>query len=159
MGISLAWARLFFLYGPREHADRLVSSVARSLLTGTPVACTDGNQRRDYLHVGDAADALVCLLRSDLMGSVNVGSGVAVAVRELVGLVAAACNRPDLVEFGSRPTPQNEPPILVANAGRLRSELGWQPRTSLPSGVATTVQWWRNQLARDVINPQRRLAG
>jgi len=39
-GLSVAWGRIFFLYGPHEHPDRLVSSVIRSVLRGEPARCS-----------------------------------------------------------------------------------------------------------------------
>src|SRR5436190_5168313 len=57
--LSVAWARLFFLYGPFEDSTRLVASVIRSLLKGQPALCSSGNQQRDFLYVEDAAKALV----------------------------------------------------------------------------------------------------
>ncbi len=144
-GLSVAWARLFFLYGPREHPARLVPSVARAVLTGEPAECSAGTQERDFLHVEDAADALVALLFSDAAGPVNVGSGEAVAVRAVVEAVAAAAGRPDLLRLGARPTPPGEPPLLVADDGRLRDEVGWRPRIDLARGLRDTVTWWREQ--------------
>src|SRR3989442_11280132 len=82
-GLSHAWPRIFFLYGPREHPKRLVSSVIRSLLLGEPARCSHGRQIRDYLHVQDVADALVALLHSDVRGSINIGSGIPVTRREI----------------------------------------------------------------------------
>ena len=41
---SFAWGRIFFLHGPGEHPDRLVPSVARSLLAGEPARCTEGRR-------------------------------------------------------------------------------------------------------------------
>ena len=73
-GISAAWARFFFLYGPHEHPARLVSSVVLALLRDDVARCTWGTQRRDFLHVADAAGATVGLLDSDVRGAVNVGS-------------------------------------------------------------------------------------
>ena len=67
-GLSAAWGRVFFLYGPNEHPQRLVSSVIRSLLEGEPAPCSHGRQIRDYLHVQDVADGLVALLDSDVAG-------------------------------------------------------------------------------------------
>ncbi len=142
-GVNVAWVRLFFLYGPRENPARLVPSVAKALLSGLPAACSAGTQRRDFLHVDDVAGALVALTRSDLSGPVNVGSGDAVAVRDVIELVAEACGRPDLVRLGQRATPASEPPLLAADVGRLRDELGWRPRTDLASGLRNTVDWWR----------------
>lgn len=146
-GVNVARARLFFLYGPHEHSARLVPSVARALLAGAPAACSAGTQMRDFLHVDDAADALVALTRSELTGVVNIGSGAPVAVRDVIGRVGAACGRPELVRLGERDTPATEPPLLVADVGRLRDELGWRPRIDLESGLRDTVHWWRTNRA------------
>jgi nucleoside-diphosphate-sugar epimerase len=142
-GVAIAWARLFFLYGPREHPARLVPSVARALLAGTPAACSSGTQERDFLHVADAADALVTLTRSELTGPVNVASGIPVAVRDVVGHIAAACGRPELVLWGARTTPAGDPPLLGADVTRLRAELGWRPKVDLAHGLRETTDWWR----------------
>lgn len=142
-GVSAAAARLFFLYGPGEHPGRLVPSVARALLGGEPAPCTAGTQERDFLYVTDAAAALVALVRSDLTGPVNVGSGRAVAVRAVVERVAELCGRPDLVRFGARPLTGTEPPRLVADIARLRDALGWRPRVDLASGLESAVDWWK----------------
>ena len=146
-GVKVAWARLFWMYGPREHPARLVPSVSKSLLAGIPVPCSAGTQERDFLHVDDAADALVALTRSELTGPLNVASGEAVAVRTVVEQVARACGRPDLVRFGERDTPVGEPPLLVADVRRLRDELGWRPRIDLATGLREIVGWWRTSRA------------
>jgi len=153
-GVSLAWARLFFLYGPREHPDRLVSSVIRALLAGKPVACTAGNQLRDFLYIRDAADALVSLLQSDLTGSLNIASGYAVAVREVIERIALVCRGIDLIQFGARPTPASEPPLLAGNITRLRDELKWRPRFSLSDGLDATIRWWQSQVTKKVQVPR-----
>ncbi len=142
-GVNVAQARLFFLYGPREYPARLVPSVAKALFAGTPAPCSAGTQHRDFLHVEDATDALVTLTRSDLTGPVNIGSGEPVAVRDVIGHVAHACGRPELVRLGERETPVGEPPLLVADVSRLRDELGWRPRIALASGLRETANWWR----------------
>jgi nucleoside-diphosphate-sugar epimerase len=141
--VDVAWARLFFLHGPREHPARLVPSVARALLAGEVAECSAGTQQRDFLHVDDAADALIALLRSDVTGPVNIGSGEAVAVRTVVEAVARWCARPDLVRLGARPTPSNEPPLLVADVTRLRDEVGWRSSIPFEHGIGDAVLYWR----------------
>jgi nucleoside-diphosphate-sugar epimerase len=147
-GVAVAWARLFFLYGPGEHPARLVPSVARALLAGEPAPCTAGAQERDFLHCDDAAGALVELARSELAGPVNVGSGEAVSVRGVVEVVAECCGRPELVCFGARPTGAAEPARLVADVGRLREEVRWRPRVELREGLRRAVEWWRAERGR-----------
>jgi nucleoside-diphosphate-sugar epimerase len=143
--LSAAWARLFFLYGPHEPAERLVASVIKSILQEQPTLCTHGRQIRDFLFVQDAADALVALLDSDVMGPVNIASGEAVSVADVVQMIADQLGRPDLVRLGALPASENEPPLLLADVARLRDEVGWSPRYDLASGIAETINWWKLQ--------------
>lgn len=145
-GLSVSHARLFWMYGPREHPARLVPSVTNALLRDEPALCSEGTQARDFLHAHDIAEALVRLVGSDACGPVNVASGEAVPVRAVVAHVAAATGRADLVRFGARPSP-NEPPVLVADVGRVRTELDWTPRVPLARGLGETVNWWRTRCA------------
>jgi nucleoside-diphosphate-sugar epimerase len=142
-GLSAAWGRIFFLYGPHEHPQRLTPSVIRALLASEPARCSSGVQRRDFLHVEDAADAFAALLDSDLCGPVNIASGTAIPIAALVRRLADLIGRPDLVRLGELPTAAGEPPLLVADVGRLRDELCWSPRFDLDAGLARTIDWWQ----------------
>lgn len=144
--LSLAWARLFFLYGPGEQAERLAPSVIRPLLRGEPAACSEGRQIRDFLHVADAAAAMVRLLDSPLTGAVNVASAQPIAVRDLVLAIAARIGRPDLVRLGARPMRANEPALIVGDNSRLTQDLGWRPRFGLDDGLDDAIGWWRERL-------------
>jgi nucleoside-diphosphate-sugar epimerase len=142
-GLSFAWGRIFFVYGPGEHPDRLVSSVIRSLLSGRPAACSSGEQERDFLHSEDVASAFVQLLDSGLEGPVNIASGVPVSIREVVTTIGALTGRPELIRLGEGPPRADDPPVLVGDIGRLRSQVGWAPRIGLEEGLEQTVEWWR----------------
>ena len=146
-GVSSAWGRVFFLYGPREHPNRLVSSVILALLDGSEAACTVGTQVRDFLHVRDVAAAFVALLRSDVTGAVNVASGEGVTVRELVMEIGDQLGRPELVALGARPLPPAEPSHIVADVERLRREVGFEPTFGLRDGLRDSIAWWRRQRA------------
>lgn len=152
-GLSSAWGRIFFLYGPHEHPSRLVSSVIRSLLRGEPALCSSGEQVRDFLHVSDVASAFVTLLDSEVQGPVNIASGEAVAIRDVVEKISAKLGHPELLRLGARPAPAQEPPLLLADIRRLNGELGWQPTISLDSGLDETIAWWRGHLNNEQTNP------
>jgi len=142
-GVALAWGRIFHLYGPGEQEGRLVPSVARALLAGTPARTTTGSQVRDFAHVRDAAAGFVALLESPVCGAVNVATGDGVTVRSVIELIAAEAGHPELVEWGAIRIPEGEPPELVADVARLREEVGFKPRTELAAGLRETVEWWR----------------
>src|SRR5262245_54511607 len=80
-GVSPAWARLFFLFGPHEPPGRLVSELAAGLVAGRVTSTSEGRQERDFLHVADAGNALAQLLDGTVTGAVNVASGECVPVR------------------------------------------------------------------------------
>jgi nucleoside-diphosphate-sugar epimerase len=141
--VSFSWGRIFFVYGPHEHPDRLVSSLARALVRGEPAPTSEGSQRRDFLHVRDVAAAFVALLDSGVEGAVNIGSGAAVPVRDVVTAIATAAGRPDLVQWGALPQRPGDPPLLEADVRRLRDEVGWTPGIPLEEGIARTVEWWK----------------
>jgi nucleoside-diphosphate-sugar epimerase len=142
-GLSSAWARLFFLFGPAQDTQRLVPSLATALLAGRPAPCSEGLQVRDYLLSSEAAEALAALLDSEVTGPVNVASGHGVAVRDLAELVGVAAGRPELLRVGGLPDRPEDPPYLVADTGRLEREVGWRPSGDLSAWVGATVAWWR----------------
>jgi len=145
--LSAAWGRIFFQYGPYEHPDRLVPSVIRHLLMNQEALCTHGRQVRSFLHVADVGAAFAQLLDSEVQGPVNVGSDEAVALSDLIGLIAQQIGRADLVRLGARSPPTDEPPILLPDVHRLRDEVQWRPRLSLNEGIRDTIAWWRAELA------------
>lgn len=149
-GLSSAWARIFFLYGPREHRDRLVASVIRSLLRGQPALCSHGLQMRDYLHVQDVADAVVALLDSDVSGPVNISSGRPVQLSEIVSSIGRLLERPELIRLGAIPSRANDSPWVVGNNSRLVGELGWKPQLDLESGLRQTINWWDDVLRQEL---------
>lgn len=146
IGVSVAWGRIFYLFGAHEPTTRLVPSVILSLLRGGRAACTQGRQLRDFLYVEDVASALVAILDSGIEGIVNVGSGEPVTVRSLVEQIASIIHARDRIDFGVIQPVVNDPSAVIANTGRLRQEVGWSARWSLKDGLAQTVEWWRGQL-------------
>ncbi len=145
-GLSGAWGRIFFLYGPGENSKRLVPSVIRSLLQNKPARCSHGNQVRDFLYVDDAADALVTLLESDLIGHLNIASGESVKLKKIIRMIAKKLKREEMVSLGAVPAPEDEPLRLSADVCRLSQELGWQRKYNLSQGIDQTIRWWKREL-------------
>ncbi len=143
--MSASWGRVFHLYGPYEHLERLVPSVITSLLNGRPALCTSGVQIRDFLHVEDVASAFAALLDSDVQGPVNIASGTPTSVADLVQRVGSHLHAEALVRLGAREPAPNDPPRLTASVSRLHHEVGWRPAMSLEQGLSHTIDWWRSQ--------------
>src|SRR3989344_8555096 len=147
--LSLAWGRIFYLYGPHEPSARLVPSVVNALLEGKEARTSSGEQLKDFLFVEDVADAFVALLDSPVIGAVNIGSGVATPVKEIVTSIADILGKQELVRLGALPDRSDEPKRLVADVLRLSKEVGWQSKHDLKTGLEKTIQWWKTKRSKD----------
>jgi len=139
IGVSLAWARVFFCYGPGEPDGRLLGDLINGIRKGAPVDCTDGLQARDFLHTADIAAALTAVLGSGAEGAVNIGSGEGTQVRDLINTVARQMGRPELIRLGARPRPASDPDRLVADVTRLTREVGFSPAHTIETGIAAVL--------------------
>jgi nucleoside-diphosphate-sugar epimerase len=138
-GLSFAWVRPFYQYGPFEDARRLVPYVIDTLLRGETAQVTRGLQVRDFLHVADVGAAIAAVAVSDLEGIVNIGSGAPVTVREIVATIAAILGCERQVAFGARPDNPTDPPFICADNRRLVEGAGWSARFDLRSGLEDTI--------------------
>jgi dTDP-glucose 4,6-dehydratase len=144
-------------YGPWQFPEKLIPLTILNALEGKPLPVygTGGNVR-DWLHVGDHAAALWCVLRSGRLGeSYNIGGGEERANIELVRLlcailddeVADSSHRPHarLIHFvEDRPGHDWR---YAMDDGKLRRELGWRPSETLETGLRKTVRWYLDNRA------------
>lgn len=142
-GMSAAWGRIFFPYGPYEAIDRLVPSVITSLLKDHKALCTHGKQIRDYMHVEDVASAFVWLLESGVGGPVNIASGEPVSIRTIIHTISDFINNGGQVDLGAIPAPEHEPPLIMADVRKLNELVGWKPSITLEDGIKSTIDWWK----------------
>jgi len=144
-GLSSAWGRVFFAYGPGENSFRIVPSVIHALIHGKPTYCMHGELLRDFLYVEDVAAAFVALLESETQGPVNIASGTAISLKDMVYAIADHIGRKDLVHLGSSLGRVKEPQKLVADVSRLRNEVGFLPIFELKKGIDLSVDFIRRQ--------------
>lgn len=138
------------LYGPGDTFDPETAHVPAALIrrlheardagAAEAVVWGSGRPRRDFLHVDDAADACVTLLRrwSDAR-PVNIGSGTDIAIADFARMVAEVVGYRGRLTFDtSRPDGM---PRKLLDITILRS-LGWHPRMPLQAGLADAYRWF-----------------
>jgi len=134
-------ARLFTVYGPGEHDNRLLPSLLSAARAGGPIELTDGRQMRDFTYVADVADGLLRLGVSRLTPGevINLATGRLTPVRQFVELAAEVLNIPgDKLLFGVLPTRAEEMNHLPVSVERLKRLTAWVPPTDLLSGIRKT---------------------
>jgi len=137
--VSLRFANVF---GPRQLSKLeggVVAIFMERLAAGAPIQIFgDGEQRRDFVYVGDVVAAMLAATAAD-GGVFNVGTGVETSVNALFEACRAVS--------GSDTQPEYAPPrpgdLLRSflDAGKAQRELGWQPQTGLDEGLRTTWEW------------------
>ncbi|GMK44275.1 CDP-4-dehydro-6-deoxy-D-gulose 4-reductase [Paenibacillus glycanilyticus] len=142
-GFSAAWGRVFHLYGPHDHGNRLVPSMITSLMNKEEAFCKYGGIYRDYLYIEDAADALVALFENGCEGTVNIAAGHPVQLELLVRQIGSIVGHEENIRFGAElPV---EPIFVGADISRLTNEVQWRPRYSLAEGLERTIRWYADQ--------------
>ena len=140
------------LYGPGDNFDLTSSHVLPAMIrkfheartSGGPVTLWGtGTPRREFLHVDDAAAAVVHLLRHyDDEQTINIGTGTDVTIAELAATIAAVVGYEGEIVWDTA-KPDGTPRKLL-DVSRLRA-LGWAPRISLRDGIADTYRWYLEQ--------------
>jgi nucleoside-diphosphate-sugar epimerase len=143
--LSVAWGRLFHLFGPGERRDRLVPSLAIALLEGRMAATGPGAVTRDFMDVRDAGAAFAALLGSAVEGPVNVASGTPTTIAELAGTLADGVGRRHLLSVGSLARRKGDPLVLYADTTRLSAEVRFQPARALQDALQDAVDSWRDE--------------
>jgi UDP-glucose 4-epimerase len=118
---------------------------------GSDYPTPDGTGVRDYIHVEDLAtahlDALSYLRKGGRPQVLNVGYGHGYSVREVLKSVERIAGH--ALTIREEPRRAGDPPVLVARADRVRSELGWQPRLDHLDTIVKTSLQWEQRLARE----------
>ena len=133
-------------FGPRQ-IERVVPTFAVNALRGRPLPVYDrGQQRREFLYVGDWVQAAIAALDRGEPGVVyNIGDGHELENTELARRICALAGASDdLIEFvADRPGHDFR---YGVRSDRIRS-LGWAPAWSFDDALAHTVEWYRANLA------------
>ncbi|QIK75456.1 NAD-dependent epimerase/dehydratase family protein [Nocardioides piscis] len=141
---GLAWncARLFFIYGPGQHADGgyksvIVTNFERMAAGLAPTICGDGEQSLDYVFVDDAVEALWRLACAEATGQiVNVASGVPRTINALTTTMQEVAGTG--LDFEELPADWTAGTARVGDPSRCHDIFGWAVTTNLPTGLAKT---------------------
>ncbi|MDB5595625.1 MAG: NAD(P)-dependent oxidoreductase [Hyphomicrobiales bacterium] len=135
-GGRAAWGRVFSLYGRDDGSRTLIPFLVDQFRKGEAPTVTRCEQVWDYLHVSDAARAVVALLECEkASGTFNIGSGAPIALRDVVTQLRDILAPGIEPLFGAVPYRSDQVMHLEADVARLCLTTGWAPRVSLQDGL------------------------
>jgi dTDP-glucose 4,6-dehydratase len=144
-GLDLSITRCSNNYGPHQHPEKLIPLFITNLLEGRRVPLYgDGSNIREWLHVDDHCRGIHLVLTRGRAGEVyNIGGGnerTNLAITER--LLELCGSGPSMV----RRVPDRKGHDLrySIDEGKIRTELGYEPRIPFERGLADTVAWYRD---------------
>ncbi len=139
--------RFYQVYGPNQNRDRMIPNVIDSSLKNKNFNCSSGIQKRDFLYVGDAVNAIYkCFNNKKILGKIiNIGSGKSVNVKKMILLLNKKIKK-GKPKFGVIKLRPDEPLNSYPNLINARKYLGWRAKINLQSGLKKTIKYYKQQL-------------
>jgi UDP-glucose 4-epimerase len=140
-GVPVIVARPFNVYGPGQNHRSLIPSAIRAALSGQDFPMTPGEQRRDFIYVDDVIEGFLALATAaGVEGhSLDLGTGQATPVREVVEQVFALCGSTGRPQAGALPYRPGVVWELAADARCTQELTGWAAQIGLEDGLRRTI--------------------
>ena len=140
-GVKAVVLRLFNVYGPGQDERFLIPFIAAQLLDPAVdvIEVADLHPKRDYVFIDDTIDAILRSPAAPAGSILNVGSGVAYSVEDIIQRMCAAAglSKPYAGRADRRP---NEIDVTRADVSAIAAAIGWCPTTTIDEGLGRVVQ-------------------
>ena len=144
-GIPQTGLRYFTVYGPWGRPDMSAYLFTKAILAGETISVFNkGDMRRDFTFIDDiVAGTLAALDRTPAPGNAiyNLGNHRAEQLMDFIAAVEEACDRKAQIEFTGMQL--GDVKETYADIEASRTDLGFEPSTSIAEGVPKFVKWFR----------------
>ena len=146
MGVSVGILRVSHVYGPGDTSSKAIPKFIREVRSGrAPVIYGNGSDTRDYVYVDDVVQAILLSLGKSINGTVNVATGHATSMNDLVTTILRLMNS---ALTPARKPRDRTPTQIFASIDRARDLLGYRPVVQLEDGLRRTIEWFRGEEER-----------
>jgi dTDP-glucose 4,6-dehydratase len=130
-------------YGAYQFPEKVIPLFTTNALDDEPLPLYASTaNKREWLHVLDHCSAIDLVLRDGREGETyNVGSGLEASIEEIADLVLELTGKPDSLKTIVPDRPGHDRRYLL-DAGKIRTELGWEPSHGWRDGLAETIEWY-----------------
>jgi nucleoside-diphosphate-sugar epimerase len=140
-GWPIVGGMIYQAYGPGQPSRLLLPAALEAALAGEDFPMTAGLQRKDWVYLDDVVDGLLAALEAGLAPgtTVELGTGVATSVREVVERLYEQVGRGGRPLPGVLPSRPGEEPVQTADAERTALLTGWRATVALDDGLRRLV--------------------
>ena len=136
--------RIFNTYGPRMQLNdgRVVPNFMKQALRGEDLTVYgDGSQTRSFCYVSDEVDGFIRLSKSNEHSPVNIGNPTEFTILECAKRVLAVTGSSSAIRY--EPLPQDDPKQRCPDITKARTQLGWEPKIDLETGLRMSLEYFR----------------
>lgn len=138
-GTPISILRTMMTYGPGQKNYKLIPSTVDALLHNRVARLGGGQRLVDWVYIDDVVEAYMRTAAGPpLNGTVDVGSGTLVSIRDCASLIGVFTGRSHLLEFDPARDRLFEE-VKAADTHPAAELLGWRATTSLPDGLKETI--------------------
>lgn len=139
-GVPVIIFRPFNIYGHGQDKIFLIPEILEKATLSDTIELLDPVPKRDMIYVEDLVDAYISAINSGLKNEIfNIGSGVSYSVAQIAEMILSNLGKKTQITYKHKKR-VNEVNDVVADISRARKLLGWQPKTSIESGLSQTVR-------------------
>jgi len=144
-GMDITSLRFSNVYGPRSaHKGSVIASFIKSILSNEQChVYGDGSQTRDYIFVQDICFGIFQALKSEKKGTFQLGSGEPTSVNEIIQILKRVTGRNEKLEVAYSDFRAGEVLHNFADVAKAKRDLGFQPQTSLATGIRETWDYFQ----------------
>lgn len=137
-GLPTSILRLATLYGPGDLIDRAIPNFIKSALSGKKLKVYGGQQKRDYLCVDDAVEAIYISLVKNQTGFFNIGTGVGIPIEKVAETIVKKINPRLKIDFSKT---KEKPLDIILDIGKAKRFLGFSPKFKFPDRLDKEIEW------------------
>lgn len=142
--------RIFNTYGPRMRLNdgRALPNFVFQALSGQPITVYgSGKQTRSFCYVSDLIDGIYRLSQSDEHYPTNIGNPTELTIQEFAERIRSYF--PDAQKIVYEPLPEDDPKQRRPDISKAKRLLGWEPKVNLEEGLRHTLDFFRQEYARN----------
>lgn len=136
--------KMSIVYGPGQTNKMFIPSLMESCINKEMFKMSSGKQKRDFVYIDDAIQAIILACSNKVKGVINIGSGNSISLLNIVHKVGRLF-RGIMFDNGVYPLRPGEPITVKTDINDAKAFLNWEPRISIDEGLKKTGEWWKNE--------------